>query len=192
MVWSRGRPRRRGRGGSIARTNANSPSERIAFEVKRAVLAIDAQQPIAAYHAMDFVVSERIARHEFNLTLMSIFAAIAVLLAAIGIHGVVSYQVARRSRELSIRIALGAPRAHIFRIVVRQAMIPVAAGLGAGMVSALALSRLIESMLFAVSARDPRTMAAIPLILATIALTSCILPARRAAKIDPNVALRSE
>lgn len=170
----------------------NSPSQRIASEVKRAVLAIDAQQPISAYHAMDFVVSERIARHEFNLALMTIFAAIAVLLAAIGIHGVVSYQVARRAREIGIRIALGATRAHILRIVIRQAMIPVAVGLGAGMVLALALTRLIESMLFAVSARDPWTMAAIPLIVAAIALLGCILPARHAAKIDPIAALRSE
>jgi ABC-type antimicrobial peptide transport system permease subunit len=171
---------------------ANSPSERIASAVKRAVLAIDAQQPISAYHAMDFVVSERIARQEFNLVLMSIFAAIAVLLAAIGIHGVVSYQVARRSRELGIRIALGATRADILRLVIRQAMIPVAVGVGAGMASALAVTRLIESMLFAVSARDPRTMAAIPLIVAAIALLGCIVPARRAAKIDPIIALRSE
>lgn len=171
---------------------ANSPSERIASAVKRAVLAIDAQQPISAYHAMDFVVSERMARHEFNLVLMSIFAAIAVLLAAIGIHGVVSYQVARRVRELGIRIALGATRADILRLVIRQAMIPVAVGVGAGMASALAVTRLIESMLFAVSARDPRTMAAIPLIVSAIALLGCIVPARRAAKIDPIIALRSE
>ena len=124
--------------------------------------------------------------------LFMIFAAIAVLLAAIGIHGVVSYQVARRARELSIRIALGATRAHIFRIVIRQAMIPVAVGLGAGMASALALTRLLESMLFTVSARDPRTMAIIPLILAAIALFACYMPARRAANIDPIVALHSE
>ena len=168
---------------------ANSPSERLASEVKRAVLATDA---LSAYHAMDFVVSERIARHQFNLALMSIFAVIALLLAAIGIHGVVSYQVARRARELGIRIALGATRGHIFRIVIRQAMIPVAAGLGAGIVSSLALTRLIESMLFGVSARDPRTMAAIPLVLSAIALVSCILPAHRAAKIDPIVTLRAE
>ena len=141
---------------------------------------------------MDFVVWERIARHEFNLVMMGIFAAIALLLAAIGIYGVVSYQVGHRAREFGIRVALGATRADILRIVMMQAMIPVVAGLGAGIAGALALTRLVASLLFEVGARDPRTLILVPLILAAVALLACALPARRAMNADPMIALRSE
>jgi ABC-type antimicrobial peptide transport system permease subunit len=108
-------------------------------EVQRAVLAVDAQQPISTPHSLNSVVAERNARSQFNLVMMSLFAAIAALLAAIGIHGVVSYQVARRARELGIRMALGATRSHILRIVIGQAMAPVADGLIAGIAAALAV-----------------------------------------------------
>lgn len=141
---------------------------------------------------MDSVLAEGIARREFNLALMSIFAGIAVLLAAVGIHGVVSYQVALRAHELGIRIALGGTRADILRTVLGRAMFPVAIGLASGLVAALGLTRLIQSMLFGVTARDPWTMAAIPLILGVVAILGCALPARRAIKIDPIVWLRSE
>jgi ABC-type antimicrobial peptide transport system permease subunit len=153
---------------------------------------VDAQQPISTPHSLNSVVAERTARSQFNLVMMSLFAAIAALLAAIGIDGVVSYQVARRARELGIRMALGATRSHILRIVIAQAMAPVAAGLIAGMAAALALSRLMQSMLFGVTPHDPATITAIPIALAAVALLSCLIPAQRAAKIDPTVALREE
>jgi predicted permease len=173
-------------------TRSSGPQEPIEREVQRAVLAVDAQQPISTPHSLDSVVAERTARSQFNLVMMSLFAAVAALLAAIGIHGVVSYQVARRARELGIRMALGATRSHILRIVMAQAMAPVAAGLIVGVAAAFALSRLMQSMLFGVTPRDPATMTAIPIAMAAVALLSCLIPAQRAAKIDPTVALREE
>jgi putative ABC transport system permease protein len=117
---------------------------------------------------------------------------IVLLLAAIGKRRVVSYQVARRAREIGIRMALGATRADILRSVIQLAMTPVAVGLAVGLAAALLLTRWIQSMLFGVGARDPGTMVAIVVALAAVALAGCALPARRAARIDPIEALRSE
>jgi putative ABC transport system permease protein len=120
------------------------------------------------------------------------FAAVALLVAGLGIFAVVSYSVARRTSELGIRAALGATTAGLYKLVLRQGRAPVAAGLLAAVAVALVLGRLIESMLYEIGAHDPLTIAAVALSIALVALAACLIPARRAARVDPATALRCE
>lgn len=168
------------------------PISQVADAVRKAVLAVDARQPLSNMRTMDWVISSAVARQQFNLLLMGVFAGIALLLAAVGIYGVVSYQVGQRARELGIRVALGATRGQILRVVVGQGLKPIAAGLVAGLIATLGLTRLIQALLYQVSPRDPWTIAAISAMLAAVACLACYLPARRATKIDPIAALRCE
>jgi putative ABC transport system permease protein len=170
----------------------NLPVSQASDAVRKAVMAVDARQPLSDMRTMDWVISSAVARQQFNLLLMGVFAAIALLLAAVGIYGVVSYQVGQRARELGIRVALGATRGQILRVVVGQGLKPIAAGLLAGLIATLALTRLIQALLYQVSPRDPWTIAAISAVLAAVACLACYVPARRATKIDPIAALRCE
>jgi putative ABC transport system permease protein len=128
----------------------------------------------------------------FNAILLALFAGTAMLLTVVGLYGVIAYLVGRRVREIGIRMALGAERTDILRLILAQGMKPVAVGGGLGLIASFALTRLMKSLLFGVSATDPLTFAIIAVLLTVVALLACWIPARRATKIDPLTALRQE
>jgi putative ABC transport system permease protein len=141
---------------------------------------------------MEAFVSEAVARPRFNLVLLGLFGGLALLLSAAGIYGVMAYGVAQRKNELGLRLALGAQPHDVMNLILRQGLQLISVGLVLGLVSALALTRLMKSLLFGVSATDPLTFAMIALLLTFVALLACWIPARRATKVDPMVALRCE
>jgi putative ABC transport system permease protein len=141
---------------------------------------------------MEQVVGASLAEQRFNASLMGVFAALALLLTAIGVYGVVSYSVRQRTREIGVRMALGAQRSEVVRLVTRQGMVPVGAGLAVGLVASAGLARLLRGMVWGVSTTDPRTFLAVALLLALVGLLAALLPARRAARVDPVIALRAE
>ena len=149
-------------------------------------------QPIYAVRTMEQIISGSLAERRFTMLLLIIFAATALLLAAVGIYGVMSYAVTRRTHELGIRAALGASRREIVGLVLRQGMLLAAIGIAGGLVAALALTRFMAGLLYGVRPADPATLAAVALLLAGIALLACYIPARRATAVDPVVALRCE
>jgi len=160
--------------------------------MKAAILNIDRSQPVYAVQPMTEVVSQSIAQRRFSLVLLVFFAASALFLAALGLYGVMSYSVAQRTGEIGIRIALGAQKAQVLMLVQRQSLVLVLIGLGIGLAGALALTRLMSSLLFHVHATDPITFAVVAVMLIAVSLAASLVPARRAAKVDPIVALRYE
>jgi putative ABC transport system permease protein len=174
----------------VIRTSSN-PTDVVAT-MRRAVWDVDHDQPVIQVRTMENVISESLWwEHVSGLTL-GIFAAISLLLAAVGIYGVFSYTVSQRTHEIGIRTALGATRGDILRMVVREGALLTLAGVGAGILAALALTRLLASLLYGVRPRDPLTFVALSLLLAAVALVASYIPARRATKVDPMVALRYE
>jgi putative ABC transport system permease protein len=173
----------------LVRTSQPIPIDR---EIREIVAAIDPQEPVAQIDPMDEVIAKSIAEQRFVMTLMGIFAALALALAAIGIYGVLSYQVASRTRELGIRAALGAHSFEVLGLVLKSGMRVVLAGAALGLVASLALSRFLVSMLFGVRPADPATFAAVIVVLLLVAFAACYIPARRAMRVDPMVALRHE
>jgi putative ABC transport system permease protein len=160
--------------------------------VRREVLAVDHNQPIANVRLLDRVVSDSVARPRLYMTLLAIFAAVALVLTVIGIYGVIAYSVRRRTHEIGVRIALGATSGNVLGLVVRQGMALVLIGVALGVVAALGVTRFMASLLFGVAPTDPLTFGGVALLLAAFALLSIDLPARRAARLDPTVALREE
>jgi putative ABC transport system permease protein len=150
--------------------------------------------PVArtAVRAMDDVIAESISRPHFNMQLMTIFAAAALLLAAMGVYGVISYSVQERTREIGIRVALGGRATEVRNMILLQGMRIALVGVGIGLVAALSLARVIASFLFGVTARDPVVFTVVPIVLASVALVAVWLPALRATRVDPMVALRHE
>lgn len=179
------------RGMTLVARAAGEP-EAVAGSVRRAAAGIDRSQPFFDVRMMNDFVSENVARPRFQTFLFGAFSMLALTLAAIGIYGVVAYAVGQRTREIGIRMALGASQRAIPWLVARQGVVLVAAGVGLGVGLALALSRLVSSLLFAVSERDPVTFVAVPVLLAIVAFAACYVPARRAARVNPVIALRYE
>jgi len=170
---------------------ASDPNQLIAA-VREQVKAIDPDQPIYSIRTMDDIRAESIAPERLNLTLLSIFAGIALVLAVVGIYGVMSYAVTQRTHEIGIRMAIGAESRHVFQMILGQGMTLALIGVALGLVGAFALTRLMTTMLFGVGATDPATFAAIAALLTTVALVACYIPGRRATKVDPVVSLRYE
>jgi putative ABC transport system permease protein len=159
---------------------------------KREVQAVDGEQPLGNVQTLEELVAQSVAPRRFNLLVLGLFAGVALLLGAVGLYGVLSYAVAQRTREIGIRVALGARSADILRLVVGHGMLLALAGVAAGLAGALALTRLMKGLLYGVSAADPLTYATLSAFLLLVALLACLLPARRATKVDPMVALRYE
>ncbi|MCH8948314.1 MAG: FtsX-like permease family protein [Acidobacteria bacterium] len=160
--------------------------------MKDAVGRIDPRQPIFSTRVMTEMTAELVSADQFNANLLIVFAGLALGLAAIGIYGVISYSVGQRTQEIGIRRALGAQSVDILKMMVGQGLLLVLIGLGLGLAGAFALTRLLESLLFGVTATDPATFAGVSLLLAAVALLACYIPARRATRVDPMVALRYE
>jgi len=160
--------------------------------IRQQVAAIDKDLPVTDVFTMPEVLSDSVAQPRFRTLLLALFAAMALVLAAIGIFGVISYSVSRRTQEIGIRVALGASRAAILRLVSRETLALVVAGLAVGIPAALAASRLLGHLLFGVSASDPLTLAAVSLTLVAVAAVAAYLPMRRATRVDPLIALRHE
>jgi ABC-type antimicrobial peptide transport system permease subunit len=153
---------------------------------------VNAGLAIAAPQTMDAVVAQALGQARLMMWLLGIFAGVALLLASIGIYGAVAYTVEQRTGEIGVRMALGAQTGDVLRLVVNQGMKPVLIGLGIGIGSAFAVGRLIASQLYQVSAHNPALLVGSTLLLASTALIACLLPARRATRVDPIQALRTE
>jgi len=172
------------------RTTGNPLS--LADAARREVLNVDPLQPVQDLQTMDTVVDDFVAQPRFNMILLGTFGALALILSGIGVYGVMAYTVTQRTHEFGIRMALGASSADVLRVVLNQALKITLVGLAVGLVGAFAATRALGSMLFGVKASDPATFAGIALLLATIAILASYLPARRATKVDPVIALRYE
>jgi putative ABC transport system permease protein len=164
----------------------------LAAAVRRTIWDIDKDQPVSNIRTMEDILSDSIARQRFSMLLLGIFAAVALVLAAVGIYGVMSYSVAQRTREIGIRMALGARRGHVLMLTVGGGLKLVLIGVAIGLVAAFILTRVMSSLLFGVSATDPTTFIIISLVLVSVAALASYIPARRATKVDPMVALRYE
>jgi putative ABC transport system permease protein len=160
-----------------------------ATTLRREVQALDKDQPIYNVRTMDDVVMNSLGTRRVSMQLFTVFAIAALLLAAIGIYGVMAYSVTQRTQEIGIRMALGAQRGDVLRLVVKQGMILAAIGVVTGLIGAFGLTRVMASLLFNVRPDDPATFLAISLLLVAVAFLACYLPARRAAKLDPVIAL---
>ncbi|MDP9122520.1 MAG: ABC transporter permease, partial [Acidobacteriota bacterium] len=164
----------------------------LAGAIEREVWAVDPQQPVTDVRTMDEVVVRSLGARRWNAVLLGILALVALVLAAVGIYGVLSYLVSQRTREIGVRVALGATAADVLRLVLGQGLSAVLLGVGIGIVGALALTRLLGSMLYGVSVTDPLTFILTPAILTAVALVASSLPAHRASRLDPLVALGHE
>ena len=175
----------------VVRTRVSDPTA-LTSAIRKELAAMDSSIPLTSVRVFDEYISRALARPRFNALLLSIFAGTALLLTAIGIYGVLAYSVAQRTNEIGIRMALGAAQSNIFRLVVGQAMTLVAISLTIGLIGAIGATRLLTSLLFGVGAWDPITFASIVVLISFVAFLAAWLPARRASRVDPVIALRAE
>ena len=178
--------------GSMSFAVRSSSSAGLLSSIRAAVAEIDKTVPIYAVQSMEQMVSDSGSLRRFDMWLIGTFAALALVLAGVGIYGVMAYSVSQRTREIGIRIALGAPRQNVLRLILSQGAKLAVAGVAVGIVGAFALTRLMESLLFGVSPRDFATFSLVPAIVLALILVGCYIPARRATRLDPVVALREE
>ncbi len=160
--------------------------------VRNELQQMDPEQPMAAVSTMDQLLAGSLSRSRFTMLVLGVFAALALVLACVGIYGVIAYSVTQRTQEFGIRMALGANRRDVFRLVLGQGTRLTLLGIGLGIVAALIVTRLLATLLYGISATDPLTFTAVALLLALVALAACYIPARRATRVDPIVALRYE
>jgi predicted permease len=172
------------------RSNTDVNSLRAAAE--REFQAVDPQVPFAKVRTMETILHENVARQRFNTVLLATFAGVALLLAAIGVYGLMSYSVEQQKQEVGIRMALGADGGRVLKLILRQAMTPAIVGVASGIVVGLALTRVLSSLLFNVKANDPLTFAIVVIVLTAVALCAALIPAQRATRVDPALALREE
>jgi putative ABC transport system permease protein len=176
---------------SLMIRTTNDPAT-VAAAVRNEVLALDKDQPVYSIRTLDDVLSEAVAAPRFRTLLFAVFAAVALILAAVGVYGVMSYSVTQRTHEIGVRMALGARPRDVLRLVVRHGFALALAGIAIGIIASYFLTKLLSSLLFEVSATDTLTFVAISALLTGVALAACTVPARRAMKVDPMVALRYE
>jgi predicted permease len=174
----------------VVRTTTDPSS--LTSAVRGAIQSVDRELPIYRVTTMDQVVSDSMTQRRFALTLMSIFALVALILAAIGLYGVMAYSVTQRTHEIGIRLALGASRGNVLKMVVGQGLLLALIGVGIGLTAAFGLTRLMAALLFGVSAIDPLIFASLPLLLTGVAAMASWIPGRRATRVDPMIALRYE
>jgi putative ABC transport system permease protein len=175
----------------IAVRTAGAPTAAVPA-VRAAIREVDRDQPMSSIRSMDEMIETSMGQRRLSMVLLALFSGLALALASLGIYGVMSYAVTQRSREMGIRLALGATTSDVLRLVVRQGMVLVLIGVGAGVAAALALTRVIASQLYAVRPTDPITFGTVALVLSAIALLATLIPARRATRVDPVVTLRDE
>ncbi|HUK29917.1 MAG TPA: FtsX-like permease family protein [Candidatus Acidoferrum sp.] len=171
---------------------SSSPPSVVVKNVRDVVQQIDPQQPVGKVFVLERLLAESLAPRRFNTLLVTVFGCMALLLATIGVYGVISRGVAQQTRELGVRIALGAQPGDVLHLVLGRGLKLVAVGLTIGLAASLAATRLMTSLLYDVSATDPLTFAAVGALLLAVALAACWIPARRATRVDPLVALRYE
>ena len=165
---------------------------RLVSAVKSQIWSVDKNQPISKIATMEQVLSDSIAQRRLYLVLLGVFAGAALLLAAVGIYGVMSYSVSQRTHEIGIRLALGAAQSEILKLILGHGAKLALLGVATGILAATALTRLMSSLLFGVSPSDPATLAAVAVLLMLVAMAACYIPARRAMRVDPMIALRYE
>ncbi|MBA3248660.1 MAG: ABC transporter permease [Pyrinomonadaceae bacterium] len=175
----------------VTRSTTSVPSGLVAA-VRNVIGEIDKDQPISDIKPMSQLLAEAVAPQRFNMLLLGIFAFVALALASVGIFGVMNYTVTQRTHEIGIRLALGAQTTDVLRLIVTQGMMLALIGVGIGLAGSFATTRLMRSLLYGVSATDPLIFFAVSLLLSVVALLACYIPARRATKVDPMIALRYE
>jgi putative ABC transport system permease protein len=164
----------------------------LAKAVQKEIRAIDPDQPVANVRTLQEVVSNSIARPRFNMMLLAIFAGVALVLASVGLYGVMNYSATQRTHEIGIRMALGATRQDVMRLVVGKGMLLTAIGIGIGVAASIGLTRVMQSFLFGVHATDALTFTAVSALLIGVALIANYIPARKATRVNPVIALRYE
>ena len=169
---------------------ASGPPAQLVAQVRREIQAIEPNLPVPGIQTMNETIGASLYAPRMGAMLLSVFGGLALLLAALGVYGVLAFSISRRTREIGIRMALGADRRRVFALVIREGMWLVGIGLAIGLGTGLYASESIERFLFDVDTRDVATFTSVPLVLATVALLACYLPARRAMTVDPIVALR--